>query len=89
MRAIRFAALSALATVTGCAAPSANEEPVSWRLEREEHAARIRVFECREAVSRGARPNCREETAALAQAERARELARYSGVANAGAIYIE
>jgi hypothetical protein len=89
MQAFRIAALSALVAVAGCATTTTTDEPIAWRLEREEHAARVRVFECREAVARGARTDCKPEIAALATAERARDLARYSGVSNAGALVID
>lgn len=89
MLAIRIAALTALSAVAGCAVPTSNEEPVTWRMEREEHAARVRVFECRDAVARGARADCKPEIAELAKVEAARRYTIYSDVRNIGAVHIE
>ncbi len=89
LQAIRIAALFALAATAGCAAPSNNEEPVAWRMEREEHAARVRVFQCRDEVARGSRPDCKPEIAELAKVEAARRYTTYSDVSNIGAMHIE
>jgi hypothetical protein len=89
MQAFRIAALSALVAVPGCATTTTTDEPIAWRLEREEHAARVRVFECREAVARGARSDCKPEIADLAKAEAARRSTAYSGVSNIGVVQIE
>lgn len=89
MQALRIAALSALTAVAGCATAGNNEEPVAWRMDREEHAARVRVFECRAAVARGDRADCKPEIAALAKIEAARRYTTYSDVGNIGAMHIE
>ncbi len=89
MQALRIAALSALTAVAGCATTGNNEEPVAWRTERVEHAARVRVFECRAAVARGARSDCKPEIAALATVEAERRYTTYSDVGNIGSMHIE
>lgn len=89
MQALRIAALSALTAVAGCATPGNTEEPVAWQMDREEHAARVRVFECRAAVARGDRTDCKPEIAALARVEAARRYTTYSDVGNIGSMHIE
>lgn len=89
LQAIRIAALSALTAVAGCAVPTSNEEPIALRMDREEHAARVRVFECRAAVARGDRTDCKPEIAALAKVEAARRYTTYSDVRNIGSMHIE
>ncbi|XLV72706.1 hypothetical protein ACKZDW_08900 [Ralstonia syzygii subsp. celebesensis] len=68
---------------------SNNEEPVAWRMDREEHAARVRVFQCRDEVARGSRSDCKLEIAELAKVEAARRYTTYSDVSNIGAMHIE
>jgi len=89
LQTIRIAALLALTATAGCAAPANNKEPVAWRMEREEHAARVRVFQCRDEVARGNRSDCKPEIADLAKVEAARRYTTYSDVGNIGAMHIE
>ena len=89
LQAIRIADLLALTATAGCSAPSNNEEPGAWRVEREEHAARVRVFQCRDEVARGNRSDCKPEIADLAKVEAARRYTTYSDVSNIGAMHIE
>ncbi len=89
LQAIRIAAVSALTAMAGCAIPTPNEEPIAWRMDRAEHTARVREFECRDAVARGTRSDCKSEIAELAKVEAARRYATYSDVSNIGVIAIE
>lgn len=77
-----IAASLATLALNACGTPA--PEPISWKLDRQAHDANVRLFECRKAVTSGARQDCKPEIRAAYEAERAKENGRFRDIGNAG-----